>query len=68
VESGLYFQPGVKLRFCAGIQNQESGGSGLRLRITCAEHNLILPLFAIKFPRNLEQFKKFANRALLGRI
>jgi len=68
VEAGLDFQPEVKLRFFAGIQDQESGGRGLRFRITCAKHDLILPLVAIKLPRNLKQFKKFANRAFFSWI
>jgi hypothetical protein len=68
VEAGLDFQPDVKLRFFAGIQDQEPGGRGLRFRIACAEHDLILPLVAIKLPGNLKQFKKFANRAFFSWI
>jgi hypothetical protein len=68
VEADLDFQPDVKLRFFAGIQDQESGGRGLRFRIACAEHDLILPLVSIKLPGNLKQFKKFANRAFFSWI
>ena len=68
VEADLDFQPDVKLRFFAGIQDQESGGRELRFRIACAEHDLILPLVAIKLPGNLKQFKKFANRAFFSWI
>ena len=68
VKAGLDFQLNVKLRFFAGIQDQESGGKGLRFCIACAQHDLILPLFAIKLPGSLKQFKKFANRAFFSWI
>src|SRR5205814_7814671 len=40
LKSGLDLQPDVKLRVFAGIQDQESGGRGLRFRVACAEHDL----------------------------
>ncbi len=57
----------VKMHPSAGIKEDELRGS-VELAISGTEHNVVLPIPAIKLPRSFEQLEELADNIVFRRI